>query len=78
MVCHHLCGKVYFSGVWGYPGLAVVGELGSDDVNLSLFLLLCFLYLHLSIWLSLVLVGLALSDRSFSLLCSCEPVILGV
>jgi hypothetical protein len=22
-----------FSGVLGYPGLAVVGELGSDDAN---------------------------------------------
>jgi hypothetical protein len=23
----------YFSGVLGYPGLAVVGELGSDDAK---------------------------------------------
>jgi hypothetical protein len=29
-----------FSGVLGNPGLAVVGELGSDDVNYLWFLLL--------------------------------------
>jgi hypothetical protein len=31
-----------FSGVWGYPGIAVVGILGSDDVKLSWFLLARF------------------------------------
>jgi len=54
--------------VFGYPGLAVVGELGSDDAKWPWLLLLKFLYLPLTIWLSLVLAGLAVSDSGLPLL----------
>jgi hypothetical protein len=64
----------------------VVGELGSDDAKSPWILLLVLLYLPLTIWLSLVLSALAVSDWSFSLLRSwlcqnssesrCDPVIL--
>ena len=60
--------KSCFSGVLGYPGLAMVGELGSDDSKQPSFLLLIFLPLPLKIKLSLVLAGLALSFPS------CKPV----
>ena len=55
-----------FLGVLGYPGLAVMGVLGSDDAELSWFLLvrfLCLPFCHLVIsdvrcssylWLELV------------------------
>ena len=62
----------------GYPGLAVVRELGSDDAKQPWFLLLRFLDSPLTIWLSLLLVGLVVSDWSLSLLWTCEPVILGM
>lgn len=42
----------------GYPGLAVVGVLGSDGVSLDWLLLIMFVSLPLAIWLSLVLSGL--------------------
>jgi hypothetical protein len=45
----------YFSGVLGYPGLVVVGVLGSDDAQCSWFLLIRFLCLPFTIWKSLVL-----------------------
>ena len=57
-----------FSGVLGYPGLAVVGELSFDVTKWHWFLLLMFLHLPLAIWLSLVLIVLAVSDYP-----SCEP-----
>jgi hypothetical protein len=41
--------KSCFSGVLWYPGLAVVGELGSDDAKYPSFLLLRFLHLPLAI-----------------------------
>ena len=41
----------------GYPGLAVVGELGSDVAMWPWFLLVVFLCLPFAIWLSLVLLG---------------------
>jgi hypothetical protein len=44
-----------FSGVLGYPGLVVVGILGSDDAQCSWFLLVRFLCLPFAIWKSLVL-----------------------
>ena len=44
-----------FSGVLGYPELAVVGILGSDDAQCSWFLLARFLHLPFTIWKSLVL-----------------------
>ena len=44
-----------FSGVLVYPGLAVVGVLGSDDAQCSFFLLVRFLRLSFAIWKSLVL-----------------------
>ena len=47
-----------FSGVLGYPGLAVVGELGSDDAHVFWLLLLMVLCLSLAIWISLVFVDL--------------------
>ena len=58
----------------GYPGLAVVGELGSDDVMLPWFLLETFLHLPFAILLFLVLVGPVLSGWRLSLLCTCKPV----
>ena len=51
----------------GYPGLAVVGELGSDGAKWHLFLLLMFLHFPLDIWLLLVLIGLVVSDWNLSL-----------
>ena len=44
-----------------YPGLAVVGKLGSDDGKVYWLLLLIVLHLPLTIWLSLVLAGLGVS-----------------
>lgn len=60
--------------VLGYPGLALVRKLVSDDVMYPWFLLGTFLCLPFHIWLSLVLVGLAVSDSNMSLLSSCKPV----
>jgi hypothetical protein len=57
-----------FSSVAGYPGLAMVRELGSDDASYPWFLLLIFLCLPFTIWLSLVLPVLTFSDWSLSLL----------
>lgn len=51
-----------FSGILGYPGLAVVRELGSGGAKLHLFLLLIILCLLLAIWFSMVLTGLGVSD----------------
>ena len=39
-----------FSGLFGYPGLAELGGLGSDDGELSWFLLAILLCLPLAIW----------------------------
>jgi hypothetical protein len=39
-----------FSDVLEYPGLAVVGVLGSDDAEWSWFLLVIFLCLLFAIW----------------------------
>ena len=44
-----------FSGMLGYPGLAVVCVLGSDDAQCFWFLLVRFLRLPFAIWISLVL-----------------------
>jgi hypothetical protein len=38
-----------FSSVLGYPGLSLVGQLGSDDAKWPWFLLLMFLRLPLAI-----------------------------
>ena len=54
--------KSCFSSMFGQPGLAVVGELDSDDIMQPWFLLVIFLCLPFTIWLSLVLVGPAVSD----------------
>ena len=48
----------------GYPGLDVVGELGSDGAMLHWLLLSVFLHLPLAIWLSLMLVGLVVPGSS--------------
>ena len=61
----------------GYSGVAVVGQLGSDDHKYPWFLLLMFLPLLISIWLSLVLAGLAVSDCGLSLLQACVSALLG-
>jgi hypothetical protein len=45
--------KSCFLGVLGYPGLAVVGVLGSDDAKWSWFLLVGLLGLPFAIWYSL-------------------------
>ena len=68
----------YFSHVLWYPGLAVVEELSSNNAKYPWFLLPRFSNLPLTIWLPWVLVGLAVSYWSLSLLWPCEPVILGV
>jgi hypothetical protein len=39
-----------FLNVLGYPELVVVAVLGSDDAQLSWFLLLRFLHLPVAIW----------------------------
>ena len=57
-----------FSSVFGYPGFAVVGELGSDDAMLSWFLLVMILHLPFAIQFSLVLACLAVSDFGLSVL----------
>jgi hypothetical protein len=36
-----------FSGVLGYPGLAMVGELGSDDVSVAYVLFFFFFKIYL-------------------------------
>jgi hypothetical protein len=54
----------YFSGLLGYPGLAVVGILDSDDAEWSWCLLVIFLCLPFSIWQSLMLDVLAVSGWS--------------
>ena len=41
-----------------YSGLAVVGEMGSGDAHVSWLLLLMFLRLPLTIWISKVFVDL--------------------
>ena len=41
-----------------YSGLAVVGELHSDDAHVFWLLLLMVLCLSLAIWISLVFIGL--------------------
>jgi hypothetical protein len=48
----------YFLGVLGYPGLILVGVLGSDDAYFSWFLLVRFLCLPFAIWKSLVLISM--------------------
>ena len=50
-----------------YSGLAVVGELGSDDAHVFWLLLLTVLTLPFTIWISLVFVGLCdcLGSASF-------------
>jgi hypothetical protein len=57
-----------FLGVLGYPGLAVVGVLVSDDADWSWFLLVGFLRLPFAIWKSLLLIIIAVSDWSLFLL----------
>jgi hypothetical protein len=47
-----------FSCVLVYSGLAVVGELASDDAHIFWLLLLMVLHLCLAIWISLVFVDL--------------------
>ena len=59
-----------------YSGLAVVGELASDDAHLYCLLLLIRLHLPFAIWISLVFVGLGDSVWSLPLLflgCSRSP-----
>ena len=51
-----------------YLGLAVVGELDSDDAHIYWLLLLMVLHLPLTIWISLVFVGLGDFVWSLSLL----------
>ena len=57
-----------FSVVLGYPGLAELGVLGSDDGESSCFLLIRFLHLPFVIWESLVLVVIVVSGWSLFLL----------
>jgi hypothetical protein len=58
----------------GYPALSVVGELDSDHATEPCFLLIGFLCLPFTIWLSLMLVGLAVFGWSLPLLQTCKPV----
>ena len=57
-----------FSGVLGYPELAIVGKLNSDGGILPCFLLVTLLSLPFAIWFSLVLACVAASDCGFSVL----------
>ena len=57
----------------GYPGLAVVRELGSDDATWPLCLLVGFSHLPFAIWFSLLLVGLFISGWSLLFLWVCKP-----
>ena len=66
-----------FSGVLGYPGLAVVGQLGSNGAMLPWFLLAMLLCLPFAIWLSLVLAGVAVSDGGLSVTQVSVSVLLG-
>ena len=61
----------------GYPGLAVVGELCSDDAMEPWLLFLVFLPSAFSIWLSMMLASLAVSDCDLSLLQASVSVLLG-
>jgi hypothetical protein len=54
--------------VLGYPGLAEVGVLGSDDGECSWRLLVRFVRLPFAIWQSLVLVVIVVSGWSLFLL----------
>ena len=51
-----------------YSGLAVVGELGPDNAQIYLLLLLIVFPLPLDIWLSLMFSGLGDSDWSLPFL----------
>ena len=51
-----------------------MGELGSDDAKQPWFLLVRFFHLPFAIWLFLMLVGLAVSGLSLTLLWACKPV----
>ena len=66
-----------FSGVLGYPELAVFGELGSHGTMLPWFLLVIYLHLCFAIWLSLVLAGVAVSYCGLSALKASFSVLLG-
>ena len=65
----------------GYPGLAVVGELGSDDAHVFWILLCMVLCLPFDIWISVVFVdlndcmesGSFFSLVAFSLLVGLQP-----
>ena len=57
--------------------LTVVGELDLDDDMSPWFLLVMFLCLPFTIWLSLVLAGPAVSDCGLSFLKACVSVFLG-
>ena len=66
--------KSCFSGVFGNPLLAVVGELGSDVAKMSWFLLLRFLHFPLAILLSVIIGDLVVSDWSLPLMWILGPV----
>ena len=59
--------RFLISGVLLYSGLAMVEELGSDNVHIYWFLLLMILCLPLTFWISLVFVSLGdcLESASF-------------
>jgi hypothetical protein len=50
IIRHQFKSESYFTGVLGYPGLTVVGVLGSDDVEWFWFLLVRFFCLLFAIW----------------------------
>jgi hypothetical protein len=54
------------SGLLGYPGLAIVGDLGSDGFILHWLLLIIFLHLPFTIWLSLGLAALGVMGLSMT------------
>ena len=60
--------KSCFSGVFGNPPLAAVGELDSDVARLSWFPSLMFFCFPLAILLSVIIGDLVVSDWSLSLL----------
>ena len=60
-----------------YPGLALVGELGSEVAKYIGFCCLCSCTCFLTSF-SLVLTGIGISNLNLSFLRACDPVILDV
>lgn len=69
---------VYLLHMCVYVGVGSNPCMLFNNGKQSWFLFLRFLSFSLAIWLSQILVGLALSDGSLSLLCVCDAVIFSI